>query len=98
MKPLEVGAHRHVEFAGYEYVKSVKDKNGNVKHYYKVQAHKPGNVTRRENDDKLTYQRPAESPKQLPKTGDVGMFGSLIGGALTSVGLVGAKPNTKKKA
>lgn len=96
LKPLEVGTHRHAEFAGYEFVKSVRDKNGNVKHYYKVKTHKPGNVTRRENDDKLTYHRPTESPKQLPKTGDSSLFSMLVGGALASVGVVNLKQNKKK--
>ena len=47
-------------------------------------------------DDKLTYQRPTESPKQLPKTGDSSLFSMLMGGALASVGVVNLKPNKKK--
>ena len=90
LRPRENGEQPKADFDGYEYVRTEKDKDGNIKHIYKP-IHKPTPVPK----------QPKETPqaKELPKTGDVSSLG-WIGSIVSGLGLVGlrGKKRTSKRA
>ena len=90
LRPRENGEQPKADFDGYEYVRTEKDKDGNIKHIYKPIS-KPTPVPK----------QPKETPqaKELPKTGDVSSLG-WIGSIVSGLGLVGlrGKKRTSKRA
>jgi hypothetical protein len=90
LRPRENGEQPKADFDGYEYVRTEKDKDGNIKHIYKPIT-KPTPVPK----------QPKETPqaKELPKTGDVSSLG-WIGSIVSGLGLVGlrGKKRTSKRA
>ena len=90
LRPRENGEQPKADFDGYEYVRTEKDKDGNIKHIYKP-IPKPTPVPK----------QPKETPqaKELPKTGDVSSLG-WIGSIVSGLGLVGlrGKKRTSKRA
>ena len=90
LRPRENGEQPKADFDGYEYVRTEKDKDGNIKHIYKP-IPKPIPVPK----------QPKETPqaKELPKTGDVSSLG-WIGSIVSGLGLIGlrGKKRTSKRA
>ena len=90
LRPRENGEQPKADFDGYEYVRTEKDKDGNIKHIYKP-IPKPTPVPK----------QPKETPqaKELPKTGDASSLG-WIGSIVSGLGLVGlrGKKRTSKRA
>ena len=91
LKPRTDGEQPKVDFDGYEFVRTDKDKDGNISHIYrKVPQPK---VERK--DDKLVYQ--PQTAKELPKTGDAGTLVGILGGLLAGGGLAGLKRKKRQK-
>ena len=90
LRPRENGEQPKADFDGYEYVRTEKDKDGNIKHIYKP-IPKPTPVPK----------QPKETPqaKELPNTGDASSLG-WIGSIVSGLGLVGlrGKKRTSKRA
>ena len=89
LRPRENGEQTKVDFDGYEYVRTEKDKDGNTTHIYRpIPKTKP------------TPKQPKETPqaKELPKTGDASSLG-LIGSLVSGLGLTGLrrKKRTSKR-
>ena len=89
LRPRENGEQPKDNFDGYEYVRTEKDKDGNVTHIYKpIPKTKP------------IPKQPKETPqaKELPKTGDASSLG-LIGSLVSGLGLTGLrrKKRTSKR-
>ena len=81
LRPRENGEQPKTDFDGYEYVRTEKDKDGNVTHIYKpIPKTKP------------VPKQPKETPqaKELPKTGDASSLG-LIGSLVSGLGLAGLR-------
>ena len=91
LKPRTDGEHPKENFDGYEFVRTDKDKDGNIVHIYR-KVEKP-KVERK--DDKIVYT--PQTAKELPKTGDAGMASSLLGGLFTLGGLLGFKRRKNHK-
>ena len=91
LKPRTGGEQPKVDFDGYEFVRTDKDKDGNISHIYR-KVEKP-KVERK--DDKLVYQ--PQTAKELPKTGDAGTLVGILGGLLTGGGLAGLKRKKRQK-
>ena len=91
LKPRTDGEQPKVDFDGYEFVRTDKDKDGNISHIYrKVPQPK---VERK--DDKLVYQ--PQTAKELPKTGDAGTLVGILGSLLMGGGLAGLKRKKRQK-
>ena len=91
LKPRTDGEQPKVDFDGYEFVRTDKDKDGNISHIYR-KVDKP-KVERK--DDKLVYQ--PQTAKELPKTGDAGTLVGILGGLLMGGGLAGLKRKKRQK-
>lgn len=91
LKPRTDGEQPKENFDGYEFVRTDKDKDGNISHIYR-KVEKP-KVERK--DDKLVYQ--PQTAKELPKTGDAGTLVGILGGLLTGGGLAGLKRKKRQK-
>ena len=91
LKPRTDGEQPKENFDGYEFVRTDKDKDGNISHIYR-KVEKP-KVERK--DDKLIYQ--PQTAKELPKTGDAGTLVGILGGLLAGGGLVGLKRKKRQK-
>ena len=91
LKPRTDGEQPKVDFDGYEFVRTDKDKDGNISHIYR-KVEKP-KVERK--DDKLVYQ--PQTAKELPKTGDAGTLVGILGGLLAGGGLAGLKRKKRQK-
>ena len=91
LKPRTDGEQPKADFDGYEFVRTDKDKDGNISHIYR-KVEKP-KVERK--DDKLVYQ--SQTAKELPKTGDTGTLVGILGGLLTGGGLTGLKRKKRQK-
>ena len=91
LKPRTDGEQPKENFDGYEFVRTDKDKDGNISHIYR-KIEKP-KVERK--DDKLVYQ--PQTAKELPKTGDAGTLVGILGGLLASGGLAGLKRKKRQK-
>ena len=91
LKPRTDGEQPKVDFDGYEFVRTDKDKDGNISHIYR-KVEKP-KVERK--DDKLVYT--PQTAKELPKTGDAGTLVGILGGLLTGGGLAGLKRKKRQK-
>jgi len=91
LKPRTDGEQPKVDFDGYEFVRTDKDKDGNISHIYR-KVEKP-KVERK--DDKLVYT--PQTAKELPKTGDAGTLVGILGGLLASGGLAGLKRKKRQK-
>ena len=91
LKPRSDGEQPKENFDGYEFVRTDKDKDGNISHIYR-KVEKP-KVERK--DDKLVYQ--PQTAKELPKTGDAGTLVGILGGLLTGGGLAGLKRKKRQK-
>ena len=91
LKPRTDGEQPKVDFDGYEFVRTDKDKDGNISHIYR-KVEKP-KVERK--DDKLVYQ--PQTAKELPKTGDTGTLVGILGGLLAGGGLAGLKRKKRQK-
>ena len=83
LRPRENGEQPKDNFDGYIYVRTEKDKDGNIRHIYKPVPKQP--------------KQPKETPqaKELPKTGDASSLG-LIGSLISGLGLTGLR--RKKRA
>ena len=83
LRPRENGEQPKDNFDGYTYVRTEKDKDGNIRHIYKPVPKQP----------KETPQA-----KELPKTGDASSLG-LIGSLVSGLGLTGLrrKKRTSKR-
>ena len=91
MKPRTDGERPKENFDGYEFVRTDKDKDGNIVHIYR-KVEKP-KVERK--DDKIVYT--PQTAKELPKTGDAGALSSVLGGLMAGIGLFGLKRRDKRK-
>ena len=91
LKPRTDGEQPKENFDGYEFVRTDKDKDGNISHIYR-KVEKP-KVERK--DDKLVYT--PQTAKELPKTGDAGTLVGILGGLLASGGLAGLKRKKRQK-
>ena len=91
LKPRTDGEQPKENFDGYEFVRTDKDKDGNISHIYR-KVEKP-KVERK--DDKLVYT--PQTAKELPKTGDAGTLVGILGGLLTGGGLAGLKRKKRQK-
>ena len=91
LKPRTDGEQPKENFDGYEFVRTDKDKDGNISHIYR-KVEKP-KVERK--DDKLVYQ--PQTAKELPKTGDAGTLVGILGGLLAGGGLAGLKRKKRQK-
>ena len=91
LKPRTDGEQPKENFDGYEFVRTDKDKDGNINHIYR-KVEKP-KVERK--DDKLVYQ--PQTAKELPKTGDADTLVGILGGLLTGGGLTGLKRKKRQK-
>ena len=91
LKPRTDGEQPKVDFDGYEFVRTDKDKDGNISHIYR-KVEKP-KVERKA--DKLVYT--PQTAKELPKTGDAGTLVGILGGLLTGGGLAGLKRKKRQK-
>ena len=91
LKPRTDGEQPKVDFDGYEFVRTDKDKDGNISHIYR-KVEKP-KVERK--DDKLVYQ--PQTAKELPKTGDTGTLVGILGSLLMGGGLAGLKRKKRQK-
>ena len=91
LKPRTDGEQPKENFDGYEFVRTDKDKDGNISHIYR-KVEKP-KVERK--DDKLVYQ--PQTAKELPKTGDAGTLVGILGGLLAGGGLTGLKRKKRQK-
>ena len=87
LRSWEDGEKPKDNFNGYEYVRTIKDNDGNIHHIYKP-IEKP-TVTPKET--------PKVTPKELPKTGgDSGMLSNILGGIFATGGLLGFKRRKDK--
>ena len=91
LKPRADGEQPKVDFDGYEFVRTDKDKDGNISHIYR-KVEKP-KVERK--DDKLVYT--PQTAKELPKTGDAGALFSFFGALFAGGGLAGIKRRKNRK-
>ena len=91
LKPRTDGEQPKVDFDGYEFVRTDKDKDGNISHIYR-KVEKP-KVERK--DDKLVYT--PQTAKELPKTGDAGTLFSFFGALFAGGGLAGIKRRKNRK-
>ena len=91
LKPRTDGEQPKENFDGYEFVRTDKDKDGNISHIYR-KVEKP-KVERK--DDKLVYQ--PQTAKELPKTGDAGTLVGILGSLLMGGGLAGLKRKKRQK-
>ena len=86
LRPRENGEQPKADFDGYEYVRTEKDKDGNIRHIYKpIPKAKP------------TPKQPKETlqAKELPKTGDASSLG-WIGSIVSGLGLTGLGRRKKR--
>ena len=72
LRPRENGEQPKDNFDGYTYVRTEKDKDGNIRHIYKPVPKQP---------------KEAPKAKELPKTGDASAIASIIGLGLTALGV-----------
>ena len=91
LKPRTDGAHPKEDFDGYEFVRTDKDKDGNIVHIYR-KVEKP-KVERK--DDKIVYA--PQTAKELPKTGDAGMLTTVLGALFAGGGFFGLKRRKNHK-
>jgi len=91
LKPRTDGEQPKENFDGYEFVRTDKDKDGNISHIYR-KVEKP-KVERQ--DDKLVYT--PQTAKELPKTGDAGALFSFFGALFAGGGLAGIKRRKNRK-
>ena len=91
LKPRSDGEQPKENFDGYEFVRTDKDKDGNISHIYR-KVEKP-KVERK--DDKLVYT--PQTAKELPKTGDAGALFSFFGALFVGGGLAGIKRRKNRK-
>ena len=75
LRPRENGEQPKDNFDGYIYVRTEKDKDGNIRHIYKPVPKQP---------------KEAPKAKELPKTGDASSLG-LIGSLVSGLGLTGLR-------
>ena len=75
LRPRENGEQPKDNFDGYTYVRTEKDKDGNIRHIYKPVPKQP---------------KEAPKAKELPKTGDAPSLG-LIGSLVSGLGLTGLR-------
>ena len=83
LRPRENGEQPKDNFDGYTYVRTEKDKDGNIRHIYKPVPKQP---------------KESPKAKELPKTGDASSLG-LIGSLVSGLGLTGLrrKKRTSKR-
>ena len=91
LKPRTEGEHPKENFDGYEFVRTDKDKDGNIVHIYR-KVEKP-KVERQ--DDKIVYA--PQTAKELPKTGDAGMLTTVLGALFAGGGFLGLKRRKNRK-
>ena len=91
LKPRTDGEHPKENFDGYEFVRTDKDKDGNIVHIYR-KVEKP-KVERK--DDKIVYT--PQTAKELPKTGDAGALTSFFGALFAGGGFFGLKRRKNRK-
>ena len=91
LKPRTEGEHPKENFDGYEFVRTDKDKDGNIVHIYR-KVEKP-KVERK--DDKIVYA--PQTAKELPKTGDAGMLTTALGALFAGGGFLGLKRRKNRK-
>ena len=81
LRAWEDGEKSKDNFNGYEYVRTEKDNDGNIHHIYKP----------------ISVQKPTNTAKELPNTGDSGIVSSVIGMLFTFGGMLGLKRSKNKK-
>ena len=94
LKPRTDGKQPKDNFDGYEFVRTDKDKDGNIYHLYKPI------VKERPKEPSKPVGKPDVQPttaKELPKTGDAGMLTSMFGGLFAGTGLFGFKRRKNRK-
>ena len=94
LKPRTDGAQPKENFDGYEFVRTEKDKDGNIYHLYKpVVKETPKEPSKPEVKQAVQPQ----TAKELPKTGDAGMLTSMFGGLFAGTGFLGFKRRKNRK-
>ena len=94
LKPRTEGEQPKENFDGYEFVRTDKDKDGNISHVYR-KVEKP-QVTPQPQKVETPKELPkVETPKELPKTGDTSTSLGLVSVALLAAGLL-AKPRKRR--
>ena len=94
LKPRTDGEQPKENFDGYEFVRTDKDKDGNISHVYR-KVEKP-QVTPQPQKVETPKELPkVETPKELPKTGDTSTSLGLVSVALLAAGLL-AKPRKRR--
>ena len=91
LKPRTEGEHPKENFDGYEFVRTDKDKDGNIVHIYR-KVEKPKAERK---DDKIVYT--PQTAKELPKTGDAGALTSFFGALFAGGGFLGLKRRKNRK-
>ena len=81
LRAWEDGEKSKDNFNGYEYVRIEKDNDGNIHHIYKP----------------ISVQKPTNTAKELPNTGDSGIVSSVIGMLFTFGGMLGLNRSKNKK-
>ena len=95
LKPRTEGEQPKENFDGYEFVRTDKDKDGNIRHIYKKVEPKPVEKPRPQKVETPKELPKVETPKELPKTGDTSTSLGLISIALMAMGLV-VKPRKRR--
>ena len=90
LKPRTEGEQPKENFDGYEFVRTDKDKDGNISHIYKKVEPKPVEKPAPQPQKVETPKElpKVETPKELPKTGDASTSLGLVSVALMAAGLL----------
>ena len=97
LKPRTEGEQPKENFDGYEFVRTDKDKDGNISHIYKKVEPKPVEKPAPQPQKVETPKElpKVETPKELPKTGDASTSLGLISIALMAAGIL-ARPRKRR--
>ena len=99
LKPRTEGEQPKENFDGYEFVRTDKDKDGNISHIYKKVESKPvekPQVTPQPQKVETPKELPkVETPKELPKTGDASTSLGFVSIALMAAGIL-ARPRKRR--
>ena len=95
LKPRTDGEQPKENFDGYEFVRTDKDKEGNISHIYKKVEPKPVEKPQPQKVETPKELPKVETPKELPKTGDASTSLGLISVALLAAGIL-ARPRKRR--
>ena len=95
LKPRTEGEQPKENFDGYEFVRTDKDKDGNITHIYKKVEPKPVEKPQPQKVETPKELPKVETPKELPKTGDASTSLGLASVALLAAGIL-ARPRKRR--